>query len=302
MFNIVPLFFIIISLGVIVVIVVRKYPELTLLDLDTIPDRKEKQKKKELLARKAGKRSKDQQAKLMSHLTPVQDAWKIFQTSFRRYVKKVKDEVAQSQQQPTSTGTPSSVSHREEHSNDSSEDMLKKGMRSMDDGKYQEAESTFIRVIENDSKCVAAYEGLGDVYDVQQQYDEAKETYLFAKKLDPHNVSVLIKLALLAEREQAWIEAIQYYEEALLVEDTNHSLFAKLAELFQKSGELQAAHEAIHQAVDLHPKNLLYLDNLAEISILMQDKNNAEEAVQAIRMIDPGYARLGMLKDRIAEL
>ncbi len=311
MFSIVPLFLLIISLGVIVVLVVRKYPELTLLDLDTIPDRKEKQKKKEILSRKASKRSKEQQEKFVGFLIPFTHAWKSVQSSFRTYVKKIKDDVESAKKEKNesvvrTTDTPisqdvsiPSVSVRRE---ETIEDILKKGERALNEKKFQEAESAFIRAIETDQKYAAAYVGLGDVYEAQQQLNEAKETYLFAKKLDPQNTSLLEKLAHLAVQKEEWIEAIQYYEEAVLVDDMSHSMFATLADLFLKTEEPQSAYEAISQAVELHPKHLSYLDSLAEISIMVQDKIHAEEAVQAIRMIDPEYTRLTLLKDRIAEM
>jgi tetratricopeptide (TPR) repeat protein len=304
MFHIVPLFLIIISLGVIVVVIARKYPELTLLDLDTIPDRKEKQKKRELLSRKASKRSKEQQEQFLHRLEPVKRAWKNTQTSFRTYVKQLKDDVEskkQSAERAKDTKLPS-VEKSVQSTGGIISDIIKKGKRAIEEKKFQEAESLFIRAIEHDQKSVDAYEGLGDVYSGQQQIEEAKETYLYAKKLDPQNVSVLVKLASLAEEDEAWVKAIQYYEEAVLIEDTNAVFFATLAELFLKTNQKESSYEAISQAVELHPKHLPYLDSLVEISIMMQDKNRAEEAVQAIRMVNPNYTRLGVIKERVAEM
>ena len=307
MFNIIPLFLLIISLGVIVVLIARKYPELTLLDLDTIPDRKEKQKKKEILTRKASKRSQEQQAKLLDRFAPLGQAWTNTQTSFRKYVKKLKDEVESAKQEQTkkqsqkvAPAQPPVVTNLEKE--ERVEDILKRGKRALEEGRFQEAESAYISVIEKDAKHAPAYEGLGDVYRAQQQFEEAKETYLFAKKLDAGEASVFIKLASLAEEQEQWVEAIQYYEAAVLIDDTNADMFAKLSELLLKAGQEQAAHEAICQAAELRPKHLPYLDSLTEISILVQDKSRAEEAAQAIRMIDPEYSRLPLLKDRIAEM
>ena len=111
-----------------------------------------------------------------------------------------------------------------------------------------------------------------------------------------------MKLATLAEEAEDWGAAIGYYQEAVLVEDTNASMFAKLSELLLNADEAKSAHEAMSQAVELNPKHIPYLDKLAELSIMVQDQNRAEEAVQAIRMIDPAYSRLDLLKDRIAEM
>lgn len=304
MFNIVPLFLIIVSLGVIVVIIARKYPELTLLDLDTIPDRKEKQIKKEILGRKASKRAKDQQIKILQRLIPVKNAWKRWQSSFRLYVRQLRYDV-ETRKNPTriaiestSFATKNLLSEGEK----TIDDILKKGKRALEERKFQEAEISFIRAIEIDKKNVFAYEGLGDVYAEQGQFEEAKETYFFAKKLDLQNVSLLLKLASLAEQSEAWTQAIGYYEEAILVDDANASFFAKLAELFLKARQVSSAFEAINQAVELRPKHLPYLDTLVEISIIMQDKGHAEEGIYAIRMIDPEYNRIELFKDRIAEM
>ncbi|OIO18685.1 MAG: hypothetical protein CO029_01205 [Candidatus Magasanikbacteria bacterium CG_4_9_14_0_2_um_filter_41_10] len=315
MFSIIPLFLILFSLGVIVVIVARKYPELTILDLDTISERKEKQKKKEIFSRKASQRSKEQHARMKDVFAPVGKVFTSIQISFRKYVKKLKDEVEEKKQQ-VSLSLPSrqhrshgdnAISHVfqpiESVSKDETiDDMLKKGMRALEQENAQTAEAAFIRAIETDKKDARAYEGLGDVYHSQEQLLEAEETYLFAHKLSPKSVSILEKLAKLALGKEEWNTAIQYYEQAVIIEDTNATFFATLAELFLKAGQPDAAYEAVSQAVDLLPKNIHYLDMLTEISIMVGDKSRAEDAAQAIRMIDPEHPRLAAFKERIADM
>ena len=317
MFSIIPLFLILLSLGAIVVIVARKYPELTILDLDTIPERKEKQKKKEIFSRKAIQRSKEQQARMKNVFAPAGKAWTGVQTSFRKYVKKLKDEVEEKKQQVSfsrssrSSRTPVDKnlssprvfqSIQNVSKEETIEDMLKKGLRALEQGNAQTAEASFIRAIETDKKDARAYEGLGDVYHSQGQLSEAEETYLFAHKLAPKSVSILEKLAKLAVGKEEWTTAIQYYEQAVLVEDTNAMFFATLAELLMKAGQPDAAYEAISQAVELLPKHIHYLDMLTEISIMVGDKSRAEEAAQSIRMIDPEHTRLAAFKERIADM
>lgn len=313
MFSILPLFFILISLAVIVVIIARKYPELTILDLDTIPERKEKQKKKEILSRKASQRSKDQQEKMKHALAPLGKLWKNIQTSFRRYVKRLKDDVAEKRthrmprREKTETASKRSEPIQvfkpiEEAHEETIEDILRKGTRALEQGNAQAAESAFIHAIETDKKDARAYEGLGDVYLSQEQLAEAEESYQFAHKLAPKAVSTLEKLAKLAMGREEWTKAIQYYEQAVLVEDTNATFFAVLAELFLKAGQPDSAYEAISQAVEIMPKHIHYLDMLTEISIMVEDKSRAEEAAQAIRMIDPEHPRLAAFKERIADM
>jgi len=317
MFSIIPLFLILLSLGVIVVIVARKYPELTILDLDTISERKEKQKKKEIFSRKASQRSKEQQARMKDVLAPVGKMWAGIQASFQKYVKKLKDEVEEKKQQvslsrpalqhrshgESADATPHVFQPIESASKEETiDDMLKKGMRALEQGNAQTAEASFIRAIEADKKDARAYEGLGDVYQSQEQLAEAEETYLFAHKLAPESVSIIEKLAKLSLGKEEWNTAIQYYEQAVIIEDTNATFFATLAELFLKAGQPDAAYEAVSQAVDLLPKNIHYLDMLTEISIMVGDKSRAEDAAQAIRMIDPEHPRLAAFKERIADM
>lgn len=313
MFHILPLFLIIISLGLLVVLVARRYPELTLLDLDTISERKEKKVKKELLTRKASKRAKEQHARIQRGLAPVTGGWNRMQTSFRSYVKRLKDDVSPRRMRstrpaPTPPVTTASATAEVPSQmttipkDDTIEAMLKKGARALEEQKFQEAESAFIRAIEHDQKDVRAYEGLADVYVEQQQYEEARETYLFAQKLDPSNVSFVLKLARLSEMMEQWQDAVAQYEAAVLLDDANASHFGKLAELYLKLDQPVAAYEAISQAVELLPRHLPYLDMLVEISIMVQDTDRAEEGIQSIRMIDPTYSRLDVFRDRLAEI
>jgi len=53
MYSILPFALIIISLAIIIIIVVRRYPQLTLLDVDSIPEVKIEKKKVELLKKHA---------------------------------------------------------------------------------------------------------------------------------------------------------------------------------------------------------------------------------------------------------
>lgn len=314
MFSIFPLLLILVALAVIVVIVAKKYPELTLLDLESIAERKEKQKKKELFSRKASQRSRKQHARFLDRVAPVGKAWKGTQTSFRKYVRRLKDDVEeptikrQSYTPPQSSHAPSFREPRvfqpiePEIKEETVEDILRQAQRAFEQNNPQAAEASYIRAIEKDTKNARAYEGLGDVYLVQGQTEEAEQTYQYAHKLAPQAVSVLEKLARMSMDREAWTEAIQYYEQAVLVEDTNPAFFATLADLFLKAEEPQSAYEAISQAVDILPKNISYLDMLVEISIMVGDADRAEEGIQAIRMIDPEYVRLDVFRDRILEM
>ena len=324
MFSILPLLLIIVSLGIIIAIIVRRYPQLILLDLETLPEREQKKKKRELFTRRAKKRSEAKNAKLVRSLgEPLGAWWKKTQETFRRYTQRVwndtkgiassttkkfeknispKQIIKKTQGvEPIEVSTTKSSSLGGSHGEDM-RSILQHARRAVQDEAWEKAEALYIKVIRQDTQNIEAYEGLGDVYLAQGQRDEAKETYVFLAKLAPNFDAVRIKLGHLAEEDGDTKKAIEWYQEAVLINDSNAEWFAALADLFFSIEEYIPAQEALGEAVELAPTNKGYLDKFVETSILVQDISGAEEAYQKLRMQDSEYVRLPMLRDKIDQI
>jgi len=300
MFNILPFILIIIALAVIIFIIVRKFPQLTLLDVDSIPQVKMEKKKNEILRKKAEEVAVENKKERQIKFQPWIQKLRNIQLKFRQYVGEIERKILR-QQEEKKKNVPVSRQERLE---------LQQGVKmTVQEGNYaleqndlDTAENKFIGAIKQDAKNTEAYLGLGEVYLKQKQWKEAEETLNFALQLDPENTVVMLKLAGLYEESGNLDAAVDYYQQSLMINDVNPLTFVKIGELLLRLGKNEAALEAVKQAVAIEPQNPKYLDMLVENSVLCGDKKQAEEAFQELRMINPENNKLPALKEKINSL
>ncbi len=300
-YSIIPLSLILMSMGVIAVIVVRKFPQLSVLDVENIPQVKEEKKKTEILKRRVETRAVESKKIWAIRWKPVLAELKGWQLAFRKYVGRVERRIRHA-----ATSVPGVKKAAPPISTPADADqariLLGDASAALGRGDLEGAEKKYIGVIRLDAKNKEAYRGLGDVYVKQGHANEAKETYAFLTQLDPADDAVLLKLSALAEDEGNLEDAVDYLQRAVLLNDNVSNRFAKLAELLSALGQYPTALEAAIQAADLEPQNPKYLDLLAELAILSGDKEVAREAAASLRMVNPENHRLAVLKDTIEKM
>ncbi len=300
MVTVLPFILIIISLTVIIIIVARKYPQLTLLDIDNAPDVKEEKKKDELVKRRAEERISKARETWSHRLAPVKQKAEKSQEVFRRLVGNIQtrmnEEVQKKKEEQGDEEEPLSVSPDELRL------MVQDGMSAFEQDRYEDAEKQFIAAIRIDMKNKEAYRGLGDVYFAQGQYKEAEETYKFLLHLDASDPITYVRLADIAEQKKDITAAVEYMQEAILLNDGLSPRYIRLADLLEEIEEYPTALEAVTQAVELEPENPRYLDKLIEISVLCGRKDIAENGYQRLRMVNPENKKLDVFKDKIRHM
>lgn len=334
-----PLILIVGSLGTIIYLFSKKWRNLSLLDVDSIPQVVEGKRKNEYIKRKVEDRAAKSKNKLWQRIgVPLLNKFAELQVRYRKYVGKIEKQVfgitqiKDHEEKKTESARHveavpvledddadvdefGDVSTFEENVEDEVEErelddseiqnidtLLKQAQTARSQGDWDLAERKYISALGIDAKNAEAYRGLADVYSSQEQYPEAKETYEFLLQLTPNDDAVYVKLGELALMQDQKDEAIECYQQAVLLNPQLASRFAMLAKLLQSVEEYDAALEAIHQAVDLEPENATYLDNYADLAIIVSNKKLAEKIVQQLRMLDPEHPKLDMLNGRIAEL
>lgn len=295
-YHILPFLLIVLSLVGIVIVVARRFPQLTLLDVDSIPEVKADKKKAEFLKKRVEQKGVEAQKKRREKWKPVVAELKQIQTSFRKYVGAVEHRIMQGRQERAETD-PQKEERREELRT-----LMHEADLAREAGDFETAEKKCITAIRIDPKNAEPYRGLAQVYVAQGQIAEAKETYKFIHQMDPNDDAVLVRLGDLAESEGDIQGAIDYYQQAVLLNDHLPMRFVKMAEMMQQLGQYQTALAAIEQAIELEPQNPKYLDMLVEISIMVGDKTLAEKAFQEFRMVNPENQKLDILKERIQKM
>jgi tetratricopeptide (TPR) repeat protein len=292
-----PTIFVLASFGTAGVILVRKFPQLSLLDVESLPEVKEEKKKDEFLKQRVEKEAIQAKKERGVRWQPLWQLLKRIQIRFRRYVGAVERSVRADMQsfRPVS---PEKIEERHEQLRT----LLSAATFAFEQGDFDTAEKKFLSAIRLDAKSKEAYRGLGDIYAKQGQMNEAIETYLFVHHIDPDDDHVLVRLAELSEAAGKLNDAVGYYEQALLLNDNISVRFARLGELLLSMDQPEPALEAIEQALDLEPENPKYLDMLVETSIIVGNKDLAEEGYQRLRMVNPENQKLAVLKDRIEKI
>ena len=299
MFNLLFLLVILICLGVIVFVIWKKTPQLSNLDVESLPQEKTSRKKHEIITKRIETHSKEVRAKFGAKLRPLDKIWRQFQLKFRVYVGKIERLIHHEEmiknKQAQSLLTP-------EEKEAKLKNLIQEGEQNFQLGNLDQAEHAFIAAIKIDVKAAAAYRGLAEVYLKKDSTEEAKQTFMFLLHLEPENDAVMVRLAEMAESKNSIDEAIEYYQRAVVANDSLSPRFTHLAELLLKVNQPLVAKEAILQAVELEPQNPKYLDLLIETAILCQDKKLAVQAYQNLRLVNPENSKLADFKGRIDKI
>ncbi|MFZ2190353.1 MAG: tetratricopeptide repeat protein [Candidatus Magasanikiibacteriota bacterium] len=293
MYSITPFILIVLSLAVIIFIIVKKFPQLTLLDVNSIPEVKMEKKKDEIYKKRVAEKASELSEKRKVLFHPVVQRLKEIQLAFRKYVGEIERVLIR--HKPEVVETPEQKKTKEQDL----KDLIQDGEYSLNQKDLETAEKKFIAAIRIDPKSIDAYYGLGNVYFEQGQTEEAIETFQFILQMDGTDLRTLVKMGEIEEGKNNIGKAVEYYERTLLIDDNNPVRFAKIAELLMSVNKCDPAIEAISQAVELEPQNPKYLDRMVEISVLCGNRKMAEESYQKLRMVNPENQKLPLLKDKI---
>lgn len=295
----IPLTVIILSLGGIIIIILRKFRQLARVDVSTIPLEQQAQKKKELIEKRVGEQQRQMQQELKKKFEPVRKMWGRFQLKFRILVGKVNKlwyhEYAKN---VISAEQPLSREEREQKF----DVLLQEAEEHAKNNKFDLAEGLFIAAIKLRPHSIPAYRGLADTYLARESFEEAKQTYKFLLQLNPDDDTVMAKLGDIAEVQGNMEEAIGYYQQAVITNDASSARFYHLAELLLKVDQPHIAKEAILSALELEPKSPKYLDLLIEVAILVPDRPLALKAYKELRLVNPNNQKLDYFKGRIHQL
>lgn len=298
MYFFLPFILILVSLAVIIGLLVRKFPELSLLQVEELPEVKEGKKKDEFLKKQVKKKNKEKLEKKRESWKPVIQMWKNWQLTFRKYVGEIERKFFQQRVKKV---------REEHHASGQSvvqtvQTLLQDAKFALDQKQLDAAEKKYIDAIRLEPKNKDAYRGLGDVYFEQGHLQEAKETYLFLLHLTPADDALLLRLGEIEEENNNIQAAVDYYQKAVLLNDATPSRFVKIADLMQRIGQYETALEAAFQAVELEPQNPKYLDNFIELAIICENKTQAEKGYQKLRLVNPDNKKLEVFREKISKL
>ncbi|PIY93241.1 MAG: hypothetical protein COY69_02655, partial [Candidatus Magasanikbacteria bacterium CG_4_10_14_0_8_um_filter_32_14] len=149
MFNILPFILIVLSLVIIIFVIVRKYPQLLLLDVDTLPEIKMARNKNRLIMHKSEQREKQYYANFKNKLVPFIKLLKNIQLAFRVLVGKIERKVGENEKIPNG---PSITKQEKKEKIIMSKDLVKDAQTDLLQEDYPTAEKKFLASLNYDSK------------------------------------------------------------------------------------------------------------------------------------------------------
>jgi tetratricopeptide (TPR) repeat protein len=274
MFDIIPLIIILVTLTVIIVIAVRKFPMLAALDVETIQSEKEAIIKEQIIGKRM-KRNIIRYYSKLANLSKPLFAW-LFSLLSSFYKKLLDFKENYNKQEKTISG-PNDI-----------ESLLSKADEAQRDERFEEAEKRYIEIISVDSQNLRAFRGLAKLYQQKKQYQEAKQTYEHILRLLEHEEvrQQTVVPGSTAATDNSYVAAI-YFDLASSAKDNE---------------EYRAAQAAINKACELEANNPRYLDMKLEISIMNKDKIAAVDALAKLREANPENGKIGEFETKIREL
>lgn len=328
MATILPFILFIISLATVLGVIARRYPQLTLLDVENVSKIKETKKKNEFVRKRSEEQLHKTKDLFSQKVTSARKLFRVVVSNVKEKVEKkpgkksvnTKKEVEP--KKPVIKSTTSSIVKekkekikerlarpRKKDTKNSQETekqkvrrLFNEGLRFFEEENYSQAEKRFIDVIKLDMKNKDAYRALGDVYYAQGQLDEAKETYSFVVQLDKKDDAAYVRLAQIAEETGDINVAIEYLQQAVLLNDNFAAPFLKLSDLFIQINQNDAALEAAEQAASIEPDNHRSLDRLLELAIIMSRKDIADSTYRRLKTVKPNSKKLEKYRLKIDQL
>jgi tetratricopeptide (TPR) repeat protein len=249
---------------IVLFVIIRRFPALAILDVDSMPEEKEAQIKERI----SQERIKRKFSFFSKHfLFFVNFVNKIFDRFWLK-LKTIKEE----KEQKRESERLSKIS-----SKDKIDVLFSQADDLIEDEKWDEAEKKLIDIISINDKSFRAFSSLADVYHSQEKLEEAKQTSLYA-----------LKLSEISDEE------IDGNDLANL----NYSL----ALINKELDDVDSSFDNISESLKLNPNNPRYLDLMLDLCIIKKRKDLASDFLNKIKKVNPGNNNIPDWEEKISSL
>ena len=292
--NIITLGVIVVCLLVIIFIVIKKFPKLTQVDTETLPESKEEKAKDRIIKAKLERKLLVKVKSWFKKARPLADKLSVITKNIfnktleleRAYRKKLEPKTLQEKEKVDAK----------------TDDLVKSGEELLAQDKFVQAERKFIDAIALDSKDLEAYQGLAELYLEQDRVEEARETFEYILKINTDNYDAYSQLGSIAKAEGNLQKARDYHLKSIALDSQAAVHYLNLAEVYQEMEDLKKAFECLEKALGLEPNNPRNLDAILNLSIIMGDKKEARSYLKKLAAVNPENQKLEELGERIKEM
>lgn len=292
--NIIVFGIIALCLLVIIFIIVRKFPQLSNIDVETIPEEKQGAVR-DRLVRERFRRNFLEPLKSLSKKTGP--AFSAASRGFSKTYSKVL-EMERNYRKKLEPKTPKEKKEIDKKT----ENLVSQGEELLGKNNFAEAERKFIDAIALDPKDAEAYHGLGELYWEQGKMTEARETFEFLLKLNAENYEVYSHLGNIALAQGDLERARDYQLKSIELDSAAAVHYLDLARVYKESGKMDEAYESLQKAAGLEPNNPRNLDALLDLSIMMGKKKEAKEALIKLKEVNSENQKIEEFEEKIVKM
>ncbi|MBI5077548.1 tetratricopeptide repeat protein [Candidatus Falkowbacteria bacterium] len=268
---------VVLSLAGVIFIVVRKVPQLRVLDVETVPATQVNRVRERILLERMKRQTAKSKELIKKGTVPVANFVKIF---FQNIWKKCLELERFYQKESDKNKPPCAkdLSVKLAHLLEQAENCVKTE-------NLNEAEKTYIDIISFDAKNINAYRGLAEIYSRKKEYKEALETRQFILK-------ILQKGKRGRAEENKTAERVAEIAEAIF----------DIGVVYSQMENFIEAKENFGKALELEPNNPKYLDQMIQINIMLRDKNSGEEMLSRLSAVNPENQKLKEYQNKIEQI
>jgi len=272
LFWLIPLVLIVASLVVLIVLALRKIPQLRVLNIEDAAKTKAKRIKEAIIVERL-KRLRG--PKLEGVFKRGEAAVAGTMRFGRRSVQKLKalEQYYQELKEAPANGNGGADASAVDR-------MMKDAADLVREEKYGAAEKKYVEIISHDSKNVRAYEELGRLYIRTKKPEQARETFDFILSFKPDDASVTVSLGEIALAEENLKTALGYFERAVAKRPNNPKYLDFLIDTALRLEEIEPARRGIDQLRAANPENKKLEDfeqRIKDISVTPKSKSLQKE-------------------------
>lgn len=288
--NIILVFFIITSLLVIFFIVIKKIPQLKVIEPEELDIYKEEKIKRNILNKKFQRDIDSFYKKSLKILRPISSyvskkinkLYKYLHSLEHKYrtklVKTYFDDKISLESQV--------LVHIER-----ADDFLQKK-------EFAKAETEYIDALKIDVHNLDVYKKLADMYFQNKEYDKAKETYEYILKIKEDDYSYS-RLGDISKNKGDLSQAMSHYVKSVAVNSNNPMHYYNLAKINLKLEQIEDSLNNVNKALNIEADNPKFLDFLLDLSIIMKDKDLANKTFRRLKEANPDNNRLLEIQEKI---
>ena len=247
LFWLIPIIVFTLSLSVVLVIVLRKIPQLRALNIETTVKAKVKQVKEAIIIERIKRIKGKKISKLIEQLN---QSFRKLSRFGRRSVQRL---VALEKYYQELKESPVNGSARLD--SDAVDKMIREAGELVHQEKFSAAEKKYVEIISHDAKNVRAFEDLGRLYIRMKEPTQARETFNFILSFKPDDASVLVSLGEIAIEEDDVPMALDYFERAVKKRPHNPKYLDFMTDIALKLEEIEPARRGIDQLRKVNPDN-----------------------------------------------